>query len=565
MSHEIAAAPFVSLGRPDDDMPFLGGLRADVLSALSRRPRLKVYAATFDPTLAPAYDGPTLSVAAVRTEERLYVLISLRGLGADVRARTLDISLDVIATAAERIASLTVMLLDGERSRIASADAVLSQTAYEHLLLGRHHANRFTPADNETALTHFRAVLDEVPTYASALTGLAGTTFQQIRYGVLGAAHYATVPEAAEQAIRTDPTDVKAHVLRALVAMYHDRDLRAAADAFGDALALDRDHVDVLREYVWLLAATRHDKEAIAAIERALEYDPISVDLICTKAELYRYADDRASALALYRRAHALDLRYARAIEGIASMSAALGDRDEAFRYLDLYRRHAPNRYWRYRLMGVIAARLGEDALLDQSLRELKSYGRDHSEVDLSADLACIYSFVDPDLAMHHFNDAFHNGIGFVSLLRYAPLDVIRDREEYRALVAELDLDLDVPEVTIARTQLLHFEDDSSETLTVPKTAFLVAEAQRNYVTVHIASGSHRTRRLLRTSLSALVNRVSDPDLVRVHHSFVVNLGLPGWQIDGNAHTAALRLERLAIEVPVSRARYREIRSALTD
>ena len=65
-----------------------------------------------------------------------------------------------------------------------------------------------------------------------------------------------------------------------------------------------------------------------------------------------------------------------------------------------------------------------------------------------------------------------------------------------------------MPEVTAARTRVLRFAADGTETLTLPKTDVIAAEAQRNYVTVHAARGSRRTRHLLRTSLSALVDRL---------------------------------------------------------
>ncbi|MEO0556786.1 MAG: LytTR family transcriptional regulator DNA-binding domain-containing protein [Bacteroidota bacterium] len=565
MPHEIAAASFVFLGSAEADAPFLTGLRADLLSALATRPGLKVYSASFDPMLDADYTGHTLQIAVTRTETHLHLLCSVHAPSLPTRADALTLELAMLSTAACRIAERVLGLLDG---RAASSprprpQAALSQAAYEHLLLGRHHASAFTPAGNEAALEHLRAVLDEVPSYAPALAALAAITFQQIRYGTLGASHYTSVQDAAEAAIDADPANVQAHVIRALVGMYHDRDFRAAADAFGDALALDRDHVDVLKEYAWLLCATGHDVEAIRAIDRALEYDPISVDLLCTKASLYRYAHDPASALRLYRRAHALDLRYARAIEGIASMASVLGDRDDAFRYLDLYRRHAPNRNWRYRLMGEIAARFGDEALFAEAIRLMDAYALEHPEADLSADLASVYAATDPDRAMRHLTDAFHHGIGFVSVLRYPTFDPLRSLDAYRQLVASLDLNIDVPELVVSRTRVLRFAEGTADELVLPHTAFLYAEAQRNYVMVHAARGSRRTRHLLRTSLSALVDRLAEPDWMRVHHSFVVNLAQPGWRLEGNAHTATLQLDRQNVEVPVSRARYREVRDAL--
>ena len=557
---EIAAAPFASLGSGGDTAgAFLSGLRADALSELAREPGVKVYAESFDPTAAD-FDGLVASAAVVRTADRLHVLVALSGGGAP-SAEALDLPLADLARAPEAVARAVLDLALPERRRARRTPTpALSQSAYEALLLARHHARTFSPADSERATALYGSVLDAYPDHAPALSGLAATLFQRARYGSLGTGAYDDALAHAEHAVAADPADVEGHVVRALVALYRDRDTRAAAAAFHDALALDRDHVVVLREYVWLLYALGRTDEAVGAADRALEYDPLSVDLLCTKADALRR--DPATALALFRRAHALDGRYARAVEGVAWCSAALGDRDEAYRALDLYRRHAPSRHWRHRVAGEVAARFGDGGLHRRSADALHAYARDHPEADLSADLASVYALTDPDRAMPYLARAFRNGVGLVSVLGYPTFDSLRGRDDYRALVADIETDLDLGDLA-ARRATTFVVRAGADVLSVSKPDFVGARADRNYVGVVRARGGRAVETFVRLPLGALAGQLGDADIVRVHRSALANLSVPGWRLDGGPRAATLRLDRLGVRLPVSRARYADVRRAL--
>ena len=555
----VAVAPFTVLGDAGErELGVLSGLRSDLLSALAARSDLKVFARSFDPSRDPAFEGVVAEVAATLAEDRVHALVVVRRPGGPPRVAATEARL---SSAAGVLAdTLAALVGDGPLlRRRASAEDALPQDAYERLLLARHHAASFSPADADAAIALYREVLDRVPGYGPALAGLAAATFQQIRYGALDAAHYESVRAWADAAAEGDPDLAEAHVVRALVALYHDRDLRAAAAAFGDALALDRDHVDVLKEYAWLLSAVGEDDRAIAALDRALEYDPLSVDLLCTRADLARMAERYAEAQRYYRQAHALDLRYARAIEGVASTASALGDRDEAYRHLDLYRRHAPSRHWRHRTTAEIAARFGDHALHAEALDALLDFAREHPEADLSADLASALAATDPDRAMGHLADAYHRGVGVVSVLRYPVFAPLRDRDDYRALVADLDLGVDVPSAALTRTRRVTI-GEGSDAVAVPLADLVYVAADGNYATVVRARGTDLRSDLVRTPLAAVERAAEGTGLVRVHHSFLANLDRPGWRLDGNARTAALRLDALDVAVPVSRSRFAALR-----
>lgn len=100
---------------------------------------------------------------------------------------------------------------------------------------------------------------------------------------------------------------------------------------------------------------------------------------------------------------------------------------------------------------------------------------------------------------------------------------------------------------------LLLVAENGKDQLRLSLEQFLYAEAADNYVMVFYWEKDATQRTLLRTSLSRLEEQhASQPDLVRCHRSFWVNLAQVE-RVSGNAQGYKLHLRRGAAEVPVAR------------
>lgn len=100
---------------------------------------------------------------------------------------------------------------------------------------------------------------------------------------------------------------------------------------------------------------------------------------------------------------------------------------------------------------------------------------------------------------------------------------------------------------------LLLVAENGKDTLRLSLEQFLYAEAADNYVMVFYWENDALQRTLLRTSLSRLEEQhASQPDLVRCHRSFWVNLAQVE-RVSGNAQGYRLHLRQGGAEVPVAR------------
>lgn len=87
------------------------------------------------------------------------------------------------------------------------------------------------------------------------------------------------------------------------------------------------------------------------------------------------------------------------------------------------------------------------------------------------------------------------------------------------------------------------------ECLRLKPADFICAEAQQNYVDVHLIAGDRTEQRMLRTTLVDIERQI--PAAVRVHRSWLVNPDRIE-QVLGNARGQRLRIESFEREIPVS-------------
>lgn len=102
--------------------------------------------------------------------------------------------------------------------------------------------------------------------------------------------------------------------------------------------------------------------------------------------------------------------------------------------------------------------------------------------------------------------------------------------------------------------QMLSFtSENGKDRLVISVDAVQFLESEDNYVTVHYLDDGKLATHLLRSTLKRLETLVNEPNLVRCHRSYIVNLGRVA-SCRGNRHGLHLRLEGMSGVVPVSRS-----------
>ena len=557
----IVILPFTNLNPNESHLrKVLSGFRSNLLSRLARYPNLKVLSENFSPKQGKDFKGYIINSSFASTKKAVQILLAINHNGKTINILSFKERETQLHLLEQKITDGIIRTLFRKQNRIASAYQSLSQKAYESLLLAQYYSKKFTPADNNIAITYFQKTLKDNPNHSLALSGLATAEFQQYRYGVH---HYNKANQLRnwlEKALEADPENVQAHTTKALVSMYMDKDFINAGISFQNALDLERDYANVLKEYVWFLLAIWEDSEAFKAIDKALEYDPISVDLLATKADIFRYRENYKEALQWYKKAYDYDTSYSRAVEGIAACSSHLDDKNNAYLFLDIYSHRTANEFFMYRLSCDVATKFGDDALYKKSILALEEYQKSHPEADLSSDLMSVYAGTQPKKALTYLQKAFDNGVGLASIIRYPNLKSLWDMPEYKSLIGQLQLNISLEELSNAQSRLLHIKSEGVETLTIARGLFVFAKAEGNYTKIFYLNNSKLVSKLLRLKINALNKQLSDDHFLRIHNSYLVNMQQPKLQLSGNAHKATIHLKRFDIVLPVSRSVYKSFK-----
>lgn len=101
-------------------------------------------------------------------------------------------------------------------------------------------------------------------------------------------------------------------------------------------------------------------------------------------------------------------------------------------------------------------------------------------------------------------------------------------------------------------------QTETNETLSLKLNDFIFAEAQNNYAMVYYYHKKSLSKKLLRLTLKNLETQFNNQFFIRCHRSYLVNVKAIH-KIKGNANGYKLIMQDNAVEIPVSRAKGKEI------
>ena len=322
----VAVLPFANRSNLDDDVYFVDGIHDDILTQLARVSALVVTSRTS----VEQYRGTTqtineigseLGVRAIleggvqRSGDRVRINVQLIDAAKDehlwaetyVRELTAENIFAVQAEIASAVADeLRVALLPEEKLALQDRPTDSIQ-AYDLYLLGRYHWNKRTKESIDVARGHFEQAIEQDPNYVLALSGLADSYTMLVVHGnMTGETAYPLAQQAIDQAMAIDDSvsEVWSSLgfLRSRQGKYGESE-----DAFLRALELDENNFSALLWYSYTLLRSRRDPEALAALQRALELEPMSYVINEQLAHQYDLIGDFSRAIQHFERADQLD------------------------------------------------------------------------------------------------------------------------------------------------------------------------------------------------------------------------------------------------------------------
>ncbi|MFN0123812.1 MAG: tetratricopeptide repeat protein [Blastocatellia bacterium] len=294
-SPSIAVLPFVNISNDPDNEYFCDGLAEELLNALSKIEALRVAARTSSFSFKGKETdireiGRKLNVGAVlegsvrKSGDRLRITAQLVNMadGYHLWSERYDREMRDIFDIQEEI---TLAMVDALKVKLLGADKAAvtrrytdNTEAYRLYLLGRYQFGKYSEEGFSKAVAYFRQAIGEEPGYAPAWAALANSYRALWYFGYLPPAE--SVPqwkEAIARAMAIDQSLAECHISRALLMFFYERDFPAAEKEFKRALELNPNYAEAHEQYGLFLAAPGRAAEAMMALQRALELDPLSL------------------------------------------------------------------------------------------------------------------------------------------------------------------------------------------------------------------------------------------------------------------------------------------------
>jgi len=379
--NSIAVLPFVNMSDDASNEFFSDGISEEMLNLLAKIPELRVIARTS----SFAYKGKDIQIADVARELNVEHVLegSVRKAGNQVRitaqliraddsshlwSETYDRSLDNIFAIQDEIAAAVVAQLKVTLLGTAPTVQEVNPEAFSLYLQARHLGRLGNVENDRQSEELFNQALAIDPEYAAAWEGLAGIYSKQAGQGLLPFEEgYRLSREMAQKALAIDPNYALAHARLGWIANSNDNDLAAAAKHYERALELDPLNLDVIGSASALLQSLGRLDEAIALQEYEIARDPVRAAAYGGLGISYNSAQRFDEAITAFRTSLRLnpDRNGPHYAIGLALMSK--GQFAEALEELAL----EPREIWV--LLGSVMAHhsLGQHAESDAVLQEL--------------------------------------------------------------------------------------------------------------------------------------------------------------------------------------------------
>jgi len=233
--------------------------------------------------IAQALDVNCLITGALRLAgERIRVTAQMidPATGAQVWAGSYERSVrDIVLLENEIVAAIArevnLPLTSGEKSRLATARPV-DPEAYAAYTKGRFYLNKPTPEEYEKGLTYMQQAIDKDPTNPLPYAALA------LGYCLIGHGTnpppdaFARAKAAALKAEELGGTLAETVAALGQIKLFEEWDWAGAEKDLRHAIALNPSLPEAQRMYSWYLLLIGRNEEAIAAMKRAIEVDPLN-------------------------------------------------------------------------------------------------------------------------------------------------------------------------------------------------------------------------------------------------------------------------------------------------
>jgi TolB-like protein/Tfp pilus assembly protein PilF len=337
------------MGKGEEQDYFCDGLTEDIITALSKVPRLFVIARNSvftykDKPVKVQQVAEDLGVRYVlegsvrRSEDRVRITTQLvnatsgRHLWAEKYDRELEDIFALQDEITERVlTSLKVQLTEGEQARVWDKGTD-NPKARELNMKGLAHFRLMTKDDNHEARRLWEEAITLDPDYALAYLSLSWTYLQDVAFGWTNSSSdsMAKAEELAQKALALDESSPDVHALLGNIYV-RKREYEKAISEGERAVALNPRSADVNALFGMTLRYAGKYQEAIEVLKRAIRLNPIPPNwYILQIGYSYFMLGDYEKSLASFKKTLDRNPRFYPSLVGVVAAYSKLGRQDEA-------------------------------------------------------------------------------------------------------------------------------------------------------------------------------------------------------------------------------------------
>ena len=390
----IAVLPFANISAAEENAEFFAaGVHDELLTLLSRIGGIKVISRTsvenLDDGLGIPEIGALLGVATVlegqvqRAGDRLRIHVQLIDavkedhLWATTYDRELtaenvfEVQSDIAKTIAD---ALHVQLSDSDEALLGAIPTENTQ-ALNRYLLGRQLSFRSTFESLRQAERYFQEATELDPEYAQAWAAIAYNRHQMLLTGSIDAQEYIAVAEPAiSRALELDDRLPEAQTQLAVL-HWRSGDFAVAEASFKAALERFPEDSTSLLAYGRYLRMTGRPFEAIPVLEKALQNDPLSVQILFNLGKSAMYTGDPEQNIAYSKRILEIDPSSTYGYTGLLQAYGWMGRYDLQWPWIIKAIKVDPADFEAWAHIGLTANELGDADLADRYLNRALELG----------------------------------------------------------------------------------------------------------------------------------------------------------------------------------------------
>jgi len=330
--------------------------------------------------------------------------------------------------------------LSGEERKRISEKPTQNIEAYHLYLKGRYQWNKRTEEGLQKARDYFQEATEQDPTFARAYAGLADVYVSFFDYELLPPEEATKRAKAAAfKALEIDPDLGEAHSSLAH-AYLHEWKWSDSENEFRRAIQLDPGYATTYHWYALCLTSLGRTKEAVAAMKKAAELDPLSLRI---SADLgMALLANRQFDEAIQQETKTLDMdskfRVAYWIRGMALEGK--GEYAKAIEQFQQALKLSPNNPNYLAALGHAYGMWGKKEEALRILKQLQAFPKEHGTFPFF--LALVYTGIgDRDSAIQMLEQSIADRSGSARYLKIEPrLDPLRSDPRYSELIRKVGL-----------------------------------------------------------------------------------------------------------------------------